>query len=228
VRDLSLIAFFFLCRPGEYTQPSDPDSRSAPFRLKEVTFYIGLRAVPASSGSLDDIRAATAVYLLFTDQKNAVRGERVGHCRSRDPVACPVTAIIRRVLHLRIHGAPSSTPLYMVKHAHSWRPVRSMAITQSLRVAAQATASSLNVNPSLISARSLRAGGAMALLCANVDTDVIRLVGRWKSDEMLRYLHVQALPHTSRLAADMVRHGAFTLLPHQPLTAAALPILALL
>jgi len=68
----------------------------------------------------------------------------------------------------------------------------------------------------------------MSLLCAKVDTDIIRLVGRWKSDEMLRYLHVQALPHTARLAQDMVRHGSFTLLPHQTIAPAALPILALI
>jgi hypothetical protein len=67
----------------------------------------------------------------------------------------------------------------------------------------------------------------MALLCSGVDTDVIRLVGRWKSDEMLRYLHVQALPHTTALAHDMVRHGAFSLLPHQQIAPAAIPILAL-
>jgi hypothetical protein len=167
------------------------------------------------------------VYLTFTDQKNGVRGERVGHTRSGDSFACPVLAILRRVLHLRSHNAPSTTPLYMVRHDEVWLPIRSHSITQALRVAAEATAASLNINPDCISARSLRSGGAMALLCAGIDTDIIRLVGRWKSDEMLRYLHVQALPHTTVLAKDMFRHGAFSLLPHQPLAPAALPILAL-
>jgi hypothetical protein len=40
--------------------------------------------------------------------------------------------------------------------------------------------------------RSTRAGGAMALLCAGVNFDRIRLLGRWRSDKMYRYLHVQA------------------------------------
>jgi len=195
--------------------------------MLDVVFYIGNREVSASTGSLSDLRAATSAYLIFTDQKNSVRGERIGHCRSRDPVACPVLALIRRIVHLRLHAAPSSTPLYMVKHHNSWCPVRSLAITQSLRVAAVATTSQLNINPLLISARSLRAGGAMALLCANTDPDIIRLVGRWKSDEMLRYLHVQALPHITRLAQDMVQHGAFSLLPHLPFPEAVVPLLAL-
>jgi hypothetical protein len=34
--------------------------------------------------------------------------------------------------------------------------------------------------------------GAMALLCAHVDMDIIRLLGCWQSNEMLCYLHVQA------------------------------------
>ena len=39
-----------------------------------------------------------------------------------------------------------------------------------------------------VSARSLRAAGAMALLCLGVDHDIISLIGRWRSDEMTRYL----------------------------------------
>jgi hypothetical protein len=69
--------------------------------------------------------------------------------------------------------------------------------------------------PSDISARSLRAAGAMALLCAQVDSDVIRQLGRWRSDEMLRYLHVQAEPVMSDFSRRMLLGGSFTLLPNQ-------------
>ena len=65
-----------------------------------------------------------------------------------------------------------------------------------------------------IEARSLRSGGAMALLCGNVDTtDKISLLGRWKSDAMLRYLHVKALPLSYRFSERMIAHGNFTLYP---------------
>ena len=75
-------------------------------------------------------------------------------------------------------------------------------------------------------ASSLRAGGgAMALLCGHVDADTIRLVGRWKSDTMFRYLHAQALPLVRHLAHTMLTHGAFSLLPGSdlPLGAPSLP-----
>jgi hypothetical protein len=66
-----------------------------------------------------------------------------------------------------------------------------------------------------ISARSLRAGGAMALLCAHVDTDIIRLLGRWQSDAMMRYLHLQALPAMNRFANLMTSGGNDTVTPGQ-------------
>jgi hypothetical protein len=53
----------------------------------------------------------------------------------------------------------------------------------------------------------------MALLCAEVDTDIIRLIGRWRSDEMLRYLHVQAEPVMRGFAPRMLQ-AEFTLLPN--------------
>jgi hypothetical protein len=62
---------------------------------------------------------------------------------------------------------------------------------------------------------SLRAADATALLCAHVYTDITCLVGRWRSDEMLRYLHVQAEPIMRGFsAAHMLHHGSFVLLPN--------------
>jgi hypothetical protein len=36
-----------------------------------------------------------------------------------------------------------------------------------------------------VSARSLRAGGAMDLLCGKVDMNFIQILGRWHSDAMI-------------------------------------------
>jgi hypothetical protein len=56
----------------------------------------------------------------------------------------------------------------------------------------------------------------MSLLCVKVDTDMIRLLGRWRSDEMLRYLHVQSFPLVAPLAQQMLQHGHFTLMANHP------------
>ena len=64
-----------------------------------------------------------------------------------------------------------------------------------------------------ISARSTRSGSAMAMLCAGIDRDRMRLVGRWRSDELFRYLHVQAQPVMTGIAAAMLSGGSFRLAP---------------
>ena len=50
-----------------------------------------------------------------------------------------------------------------------------------------------------------------------VDTDVIRLLSRWQSDEMLHYLHSLAEPLMRNFASQMLLGGAFTLtlIPNQ-------------
>ena len=60
---------------------------------------------------------------------------------------------------------------------------------------------------------STHSGGAMALLCVGMDSDRIRMLGRWQSDQMYRYLHVQAQPVMTGLAAAMLRGGSFRLTP---------------
>ena len=65
-----------------------------------------------------------------------------------------------------------------------------------------------------VSARSLWAAGTMALLYSGVDNDIISLIGRWRSDEILRYLHVQAEPIRRKFSKLMISHGNYNLLPH--------------
>ena len=51
----------------------------------------------------------------------------------------------------------------------------------------------------------------MALLCGGVDR--LRLIGRWRSDLMYRYLHCQAHQVMAPVSHAMVRGGTFTLQP---------------
>jgi hypothetical protein len=59
----------------------------------------------------------------------------------------------------------------------------------------------------------MRAGGAMVLLLSNVDTDKIKLLGRWRSDAMMRYLHTTARPLVQGFAANMVSNGDYVQIP---------------
>jgi hypothetical protein len=116
--------------------------------------------------------------------------------RSADPQFCPVLALARRVLHLRNAAAPLTQPLasYFDSGRSILRRLTPADITSLLRLSVAVLGPTFGFRPDDVSARSVRAAGAMALLCADVDSDRIRLLGRWQSDQMFRYLHVQAEP----------------------------------
>ena len=209
VADMIIIAFFFLLRPGEYT-----DNDINPFRLEDVQLFIGpnrLNLLVATDAQLLQTRFAS---LTFTDQKNGVRGEVIGHARSGDQFLCPVKAILRRVIYLRSNNAPPNTPLSRVYNTKL--KVTAKYITQTLRDSIDYLGdTTIGFLKKEVSARSLRAAGAQALMLGKVDTNIIRLIGRWKSDAMLRYLHVQAHPLMQDYASIMLKAGTYTLIPNQ-------------
>ena len=55
----------------------------------------------------------------------------------------------------------------------------------------------------------------MALFCSGVDHDIISLIGRWRSNKMMRYLHVQAEPIMMNFSKLMISHGNYNLLLHK-------------
>jgi hypothetical protein len=140
----------------------------------------------------------------------------VGLSRSGCPILCPVCAIISCIKHFRHLQAPGLTPIYEYHNGISWTHITPALITTALCITVTAVGPALGINPEDISTRSLCSGGAMALLCAEVDTDKNRLLGRWHSDEMLRYLHIQAYPLTATFSSQMLQHGNFALIPNNP------------
>jgi hypothetical protein len=99
-------------------------------------------------------------------------------------------------------------------------------ITHALRKSATLLESHTGIDPSLLTSRSLRPGGATALLCAGVDSNIIQLLGRWKSDAMIRYLRVAAHAHGTNLAAGMLAAGAYTFAPGAQAEARPIPLQA--
>ena len=51
--------------------------------------------------------------------------------------------------------------------------------------------------------------GSMALFCSGVDTNIIKLVSCWRSDKILRYLHVQVDPLMRKFANSVVQSGSY-------------------
>ena len=212
--DVITMAFFFLLRPGEYTGTTSDD---AAFTLDDVCFHLGNRRLNNRTAPDHEIEAATAVSLTFTTQKNMSRGDIISHARSGHFRCCPVTSIIRLFLRHRRWFAQQQKPFdgkaplasyYNLQQKHI--RVRATDITSQLRFAASLCEHATGIPPENISARSLRAGGAMALLCGRIDKDTIKLLGRWHSDAMMRYLHQEAQPIYQRLSKTMFNNGTYS------------------
>ena len=231
ILDLTVVAFFWLLRPCEFlgTKPEKGETRSSAFRLCDVHLHhhdgrVYNAADPnAPLNDSRDVANFTFASLIFDDQKNAVRGEQVGHRATADPEICPVKALARLCLHLRIHldltpevdeNAPI-TPLYYHYNSYrqDWFRTKSSAVITALRIGARETSHIHNIDPQLFTTKGLRPGGATALMCAGVDKDAIMLLGRWKSDAMLRYLRIQANSYTHNYAQKMFNAGDYTFSP---------------
>ena len=218
--DMIIIAFFFLLRPGEYVDTNRNATESDPFRLADTQLFSGQRRIDQVTASDADLLDATLAALTFTTQKNGVRGEVISLGRSGDPFICPVLAIARRVIYLRNNNAPADTPiarLFPPTDGSAGGPTKitSAHLTKELRAAVNFIGPSLGFVEADVSARCLRAAGANALLLADVDGDIIRLIGRWRSDEMLRYLHTQAAPLMADYASRMLKAADYNMIPNQ-------------
>ena len=81
-------------------------------------------------------------------------------------------------------------------------------ITAALKIAAKACYKITGIPPDDVEVRSLRAGGATALLAAGVPENRIELMGRWHSDAMCIYLRTGAFTFAKGYAQKMLNAGA--------------------
>ena len=180
-----------------------------------LPIYQDDKPVPIRSSEL--LPAADFLTLTFDTQKNSVKGKHVGHGRSTSATLCPILAVAHQVAHLNLHKAKPDQPLCSYYHTESktYRYLASQDITKVL------CASALHhphfcVNPGSVECCSLCTSGAMALFSRRVDALLIKLVGHWRSDAMLHYLHVQSRPIMSGLSKLMLAGGDPQLLAETP------------
>lgn len=157
------------------------------------------------------------VTLTFTTQKNSTKGEAITHGRSGHPLCCPVQAAIRHALHHREHNSKQTALLAACYNPRTNRQttIKAKDASHVLKHSTAANRSATGLDPKDVSARSLRAGGAMTLLCGKVDHNLIQMLGRWHSDSMMRYLHLQAQPIMNQFASKMFNDGQYNFLPDE-------------
>jgi hypothetical protein len=210
--DLTIVAFYFLLRVGEYTQPAGRRAtRTTQFRLKDATFWrqqsdATLVRIPFDAAD-DLLLAAKAVTLTLDNQKNSVRDSTLHHYEVPGPLN-PVAAVARRVLSAR--QASNSDPEALLCQYSPLGHVRSSAIAPLLIAAARRiNLQAKGFTHTRIGSHSIRASGAMALYLNAVDPTLIKKLGRWQSDTWLTYIHNQVGELTKGVAQKMSRPIVF-------------------
>jgi hypothetical protein len=210
--DLTIIAFYFLLRVGEYTQPtSRRPTRTTQFRLKDATFWRhqtdGTHVRLPFDAPDEALLLAKAVTLTLDNQKNSERDSTLHHDEVPGPMN-PVTAVARRFVAAR--AASHSNPNALLCQYSASGHVQASAISKILLVALRRTSlQNKGFIQSRIGSHSIRASGAMALYLNAVDPTLIKKLGRWRSDTWLTYIHNQIGELTEGLATKMSRPIVF-------------------
>jgi hypothetical protein len=208
IADMTTIILFYLLRPGEYTGTTND---GAAFRQCGLQLWVGNQAVDVMHATEAQLLASTSASIVFTTQKNGVRYKVLNHACSGATHCCSIMALVRRVIHLRQFNVASTTPIATYYESNRWRPVTPNDITLALRYTVRFIAPQVGLVEADVSVRSMGIGGAMTLICAQVDDNIILLLGRWQSDTMLCYLHLQARPVMRKFAAQMLQYGMYDL-----------------
>jgi hypothetical protein len=212
ISDMITITLFFLLRPGEYTGTTVDDT---PFRLEDVALYIRDRRLDVMTASFPELDAPISVSYKFTTQKNDTQDEKLVQGLSGDGKSCPVKATARRIKYHRAKNSKQTVPIASYYRAHRRTAINAKDITDTFQHAMTMYYHRTGVHASDISVWSLRAGGAMSMMCSKIDMNNIHMMGRWHSDAMMWYLHAQAQPIIERYAAKIFNNGTYTFQPDE-------------
>jgi hypothetical protein len=196
---LSLIAFFFLLRVGEYTRPKTTTingtqvsaTRTKQFRVRNIGFFKNGRIVPRSS-PLSVLLSCDSATMKITNQKNGRMGQTI-HQEATGSPECPIRALAHRVHHILSSPGGSKNNYICDYYMESqWFSITSAEIVKLVQAATkQLQLDSQAIDPDMVGSHSLRAGGAMALKLHGYDDTTIMKMGRWSGLTFLQYIHNQ-------------------------------------
>ena len=213
---LATIAFYFLLRVGEYTQPrfivrngkKVRATRTKQFSVGDIGFFKDGKILSRTS-SLEILLTADAATLKISNQKNGRMGETIHH-QAIGKEGCPIQALARRVHHVLHHKGTVNNLLCDYWKDGQWMSINSIDIINLVRSSVKTLGLHKNgIDADLVGSHSLRAGGAMALKLNNHSDTTIKKMGRWSSLTFLQYIHTQISHLSKDLSKDMSRDLPF-------------------
>jgi hypothetical protein len=197
VADLTLIAFFYLLRVGEYTTPSPPKGQppraKRTIALRDCDIWMWCKGVliPHLAG-LPMLLTADSATICITNTKIITKGAVVHHDAIGGQI-CPVAALAQRIANIQqaksLRCAINSVFPPVGRHptlvsdrdigtAIQWGATFDCLLTHGYTL-------------DCISSHSLQSGGAMAMKLGGALDSTIMKVGQWLSLTYLTYIHSQ-------------------------------------
>jgi hypothetical protein len=196
VGDLSLIAFYYLLRIGEYTTKGarNNSKQTEEFKMGDIMFFAkdtngNLRCLPHDAPDVL-IANAEGATMKLDNQKNGWKGVCVYQETNGDKIFCPVRAIGRQYLHLQANGATEKTIILAYYHEGKRFDVMSDHVSVALKTAAIALKYPIlkGIPIERINTHSLRSGSANALALAGYSDMQIQKMGRWQGATFKEYV----------------------------------------
>ena len=132
ISNLASVAFFFLLRPGKYCK-GDTNINHHLFSLRDVQLFIGQKPYNSETTLSDILTQADFVSLLFTTQKNGIKGGFIIHGRTGHTQGFPVAAMRCQLAYLRRNGATGDTPISSFKKDNKCQHICGNKITSAIR-----------------------------------------------------------------------------------------------
>ena len=217
IGDLTLIAFYYLLRIGEYTIKGNRNEtkQTVQFKREDMTFFKKnrngqLRCLPRDAPD-HLILTADGATLKLDNQKNGWKGVCVYQEANGELHHCPVRALGRRYLHLREHYATPKTFLSTFWMDGVKLDVPAENISRALKSAAvelqYPTCKGIPIER--INTHSLRSGGANALALAGYSDTQIQKMGRWRGATFKEYIREELACYATGMSKDMKRKFNF-------------------
>ena len=196
VGDLTLIAFYYLLRIGEYTTKGSRNNskQTEEFKMGDIMFFAkdangNLQCLPRDAPD-DLICNAEGATMKLDNQKNGWKGVCVYQETNGDTIFCPVRALGRQYVHLRANGATEKTILSAYYHEGKRFDVSADHVSVALKMAATALEYPIlkGIPIDRINTHSLRSGGANALALAGYSDMQIQKMGRWRGATFKEYI----------------------------------------
>ena len=108
------------------------------------------------------------------------------------------------MVYLRCQRAPVQIPIVSYHNDTEWHVLKRKYLTDTIHASVCRIRRTVGIRPEEVSTHSLCASIVMAILIGGIDSNVIQIIRKWKSETMLCYLHI--------LVESLTRNHAGTIL----------------